>query len=139
MKILMSDIFLTYQPSFKGNETILLLCDNQTIAWLIQQFEQFDGFVLGDGKPVGSDGRCIVIAEPHGEVTCSRIAQERTNYFRWVISPDSANRYRSLLLAMLETDKPCHQYLDADDNISPVVMISRGEYEIEAFKTQGQV
>ena len=35
---------------------------------------------------------------------------------------------------MLKNEVPCHQYLDPDKVPAPVVIVSLGEYEVDAFR-----
>jgi hypothetical protein len=136
--------FVTHLSSFKGNdEVFLLLADQSTISWLVSRLAEFAGaraesrnlaFVIGDGKPVESDGKCVIFVELNHQANRGNLIQESQNTFCWSLSPSLADHYRKLLSPMVESRVPCHQYLESDNVPSPVVMVSLGEYEADAFR-----
>jgi hypothetical protein len=137
--------FVVHLSSFGlYDEVLLLLADHSTIAWLISRFEELaqtpvesrsSAFVIGDGKPVQSDGQCIIFVDLNHQVKGSELVQESANTFRWMLSPSSADHYRELLSGILKAESPCHQYLDPDNAPSaPVVIVSLDEYEADAFR-----
>jgi hypothetical protein len=115
--------FVAYVPSFNfGDDALLILVDSETIDWLMSQFGRLSNtpvgssrpsFVIGDGNPVESDGRCLLVVELENQTEGSRLIRTSENNFSWSVSRSSANHYRELLSAMWKPH-PCHQYLDPD-------------------------
>ncbi len=136
--------FVVHLTSFKGNdEVVLLLADQSTIGWLVARLAEFAAaraesrnlaFVIGDGNPVESDGKCVITVELMRRANGGNWVQESLNTFRWSLSPSLANRYRKRLLPMLKSQSSCHQYLEFGTAPEPVVMVSLGEYETDAFR-----
>ena len=137
--------FVAYVPSFNfGDDALLILADSEAIDWLMSQFDRLsnapDGsnrpsFIIGDGNPVESDGRCLLIVELENQTEGSRLIRKSEQTFSWSVSRSSANHCRELLSGML-APHPCHQYLDPDNCPSaPVVIVSKGEYEPDTFRT----
>ena len=139
--------FLALVPSFNfGDDALLLLADHSTIVWLMSRFEALAripvelrsaAFVIGDGKPVQSDGQCTIVVESTHHAKGSELIRKSESTFRWILSPGSADRYRDLLSVMSDSVFPCHQYLDPDNaSHAPVVIVSLGEYQVDAFRRQ---
>jgi len=136
--------FVAHLFSFKGNdEVLLLLADRPAISWLMSQLAEFactrndsrrPAFVIGDGNPVQSDGRCIISVELDHQANGGKLVQQTQNTFRWSLSPSSADHYRQLLSGMLKNEVPCHQYLDPDNLPAPVLIVSLGEYQVDVFR-----
>jgi len=136
--------FVAHLPSFKGDETLLLLVDHETIAWLSSRFAELArtpiesknaSFVIGDGKPIQSDGQCTVFVELNHEASGSELVAESPTTFSWILSAGSASHYVDLLSEMVKATVPCHQYLDPDNcPPAPVVMVSLEEYEADDFR-----
>ena len=138
--------FIAYLPSFNlGGDALLLLADYETIDWLMSQFQRLSNtpvaftscpsFVIGDGDPVESDGRCLLVVKLDNQVGGSHLIRESETTFGWSVSRSSANRYRELLSGMLGP-RPGHQYLDPDNSPpAPVVIVSRGEYQPEVVRS----
>jgi hypothetical protein len=136
--------FVAYLPSFKGDDALLILVDQSTIAWLMSRFGECAhtpvesknaGFVIGDGKPFESAGRCIISVELNHQANRSELTRTSETTFRWILSPNSAANYRDLLSGMSDSTSPCHQYLDPDNAPpAPVVIVSLDEYEPETFR-----
>jgi hypothetical protein len=149
---------IAHLSSFKGNDEVLLIvCDDQTIGWLIARFEEFvsapgdvkfPSFVIGDGNPVESDGRCLLDVHLDDRERGSQLTEAPEGIFRWNVSRSSAERFRSLLSGMVEHHEPLrdirssfalegsdHQYLDPDNcPPAPAIIVSRGEYNPDAFR-----
>lgn len=136
--------FVAYVPSFKGDDALLILVDQSTIAWLMSRFGELAhtplesksaGFVIGDGKPIESGGRCIISVELNHQAKRSELTKISETTLRWILSPASADHYRNLLSGMSDSTSQCHQYLDPD-NVppAPVVIVSLDEYEPETFR-----
>jgi hypothetical protein len=137
--------FVAFVPSFNfGDDALLILADSETIDWLMSRFGRLsdtpvgatcDSFMVGDGNPVESDGRCLLIVELENQADGSRLIRKSENTFSWRVSRSSASHYRELLSGML-VPQPGHQYLDPD-NCPPaqVVIVSKGEYEPDTFRT----
>jgi hypothetical protein len=126
--------FVAYLPSFNGNDTLLILVDDETIDWLISQFDRLSSgpsFVIGDGNPIESDGKCLIQVEQGGPAEGSELVRASEHCFKWSVSTSAAEHYRQVLSGMLET-RPGHQYLDPDNcPAAPVVIVSRGEYDAD--------
>jgi hypothetical protein len=138
--------FVAHVPSFKSDDdALLLLADHSTIAWLISRFRELTqgraqtasgAFVIGDGKPIQSDGQCIIFVELNHQAKGSELVQQSPTTFRWTLSAASAGHYAELLSVMSNSGFPCHQYLDADNaSPAPVVIVSFDEYEADAFRS----
>ena len=139
------DRFVAYVPSFHfGDDALLILADYETIDWLMSQFGHLantplgatcPSFVIGDGNPVESDGRCLLVVELENQTEGSRLVRKSENTFSWSVSRSSANHCRELLSGMLVA-QPGHQYLEPD-NCPPaaVVIVSKDEYEPDTFRT----
>jgi hypothetical protein len=135
--------FVAYVPSFNfGDDALLILADSETIDWLMSQFGRLanipvgsssPSFVIGDGNPVESDGRCLLVVELENQAEGSRLIRTSENTFSWSVSRSSANHCRELLSGML-VPHPGHQYLDPDNSPAPVVIVSKGEYELDTFR-----
>ena len=136
--------FMGYFPSFYfGEPALLVLIDSEAVSWLISHFEQLVSgssqpgfaFVLGDGNPISSDGRCVVTVVPDDQRKGTRLTRTRSNDFCWTVSPSSAKHFVALLSEFRKSDNPAHQYLDSDDRASPVVIVSRGEYPADKIRS----
>ena len=137
--------FVAYVPSFDfGDDALLILVDSETIDWLMSQFGRLSNtavgatcpsFVIGDGNPVESDGRCLLVVELKNQTNGSRLIRKSETTFSWTVSRSSANHCRELLSGML-VPHPGHQYLDLDNcPPAPVVIASKDEYEPDTFRT----
>ena len=137
--------FVVHLPRFNfGEDALLLLADNSTIAWLISRFGELadhpvetvgSAFVIGDGEPVRSDGQCLIFVELNYQAKGSELIRQSPTTFRWILSISSASHYRDLLSGMSESRSPCHQYLDPDNAPpAPVVVVSFDEYQADAFR-----
>lgn len=136
--------FVAYVASLDfGNDAILLLADHETVGWLMSQFGRLSktpvgssspSIIIGDGDPVASEGRCILTIELNDELGCSsQLMRGSECVFAWSVSRSSAARYQGLLSGML-VPIPCHQYLEPDNcPPAPVFIVSRGEYQLDAF------
>jgi hypothetical protein len=133
--------FIAYLPSFHlGEPALLLSLDDEAIKWLISKFRQLtatppatacSSFVAGDGNPLASDGHFLLVVHPDEPAAGTRLFRSAPNEFCWKVSPASAQRYEALLRGLLNSRTPGHQYLDSDDPASPVVIVSRDEYETD--------
>jgi hypothetical protein len=136
--------FVAHVSSFKSeDDALLLLADHSTIAWLISSFRELTqgraqtasgAFVIGDGKPIQSDGQCIIFVELNHQAKGSELVQQSPTTFRWILSASSAGHYADLLSGMSNSGSLCHQYLDPDNASAPVVIVSFEEYEADAFR-----
>ena len=120
--------FILYDPSFKGDESILISCDDLALNWLHRKFELNEEFLVGDGNPIVSRDDCTLVVRPSLENLKTQLRRESDNRFTWLISDASRIRYWQLIKSMLDSDHPCHQYLDSDEKASATVVISKDEY-----------
>jgi hypothetical protein len=134
--------FIAHLEGWKGGEVFLLVVDQHGVQWLASQFERIAKasiesmlvqFVLGDGHPVESDGRCLVFVELNQNSNGSQIARISPGAWRWSVSRSAADKFRTLLSGMLDPHAG-HQYLDPDNDEGPTVEVSRGEYEVDKVR-----
>jgi len=136
--------FVVHLTSFNGNdEVLLLLADQPTIGWLVSRLAEFTdargesrnlAFVIGDGNPVESDGKCVITVKLNHQANGGTLLRESQHTFLWSLSSSLANRYRKRLSPMLESRSPCHQYLEFGTAPEPVVLVSLDEYEVDTFR-----
>ena len=137
--------FIACFPSFYlGEAALLLSVDNEAIEWLMSCFGQLSAaplgtsrprFLIGDGNPVESDGRCLLVVQPDNQEGATRLFRTAPNEFCWSVSQRSAHHFQALLGGLLKSETPGHQYLDSDDPLSPVVIVSRDEYGIDKIRS----
>jgi hypothetical protein len=92
-------------------------------------------FFIGDGNPVESDGRCLLVVQPDNQEGAIRLFRPAPDEFRWTVSQRSAHHFQALLAGLLKSETPGHQYLDSDDLSSPVVIVSRDEYGTDKIRS----
>jgi hypothetical protein len=135
--------FIAYVRNFYyGEPAFLLSVDGNSIEWMMSRFEALassnpDGasFVLGDGNPIASDGRCLFTVQKADQENCTRVAIAEPGKYCWIISAKSAERFRALLSGLMKSKSAAHQYLDSDDLGSPVVIASKGEYSRKTIRS----
>lgn len=131
--------FVAYFSSFDfGGDALLILVDREAIDWLMLQFDHVSRnpngsgclpFVIGDGHPIESDGKCLIRVQLGALAEGSHLVRKSESSFDWMISSTAAKHYRDLLSGMLDP-RPGHQYLDPDNSPpAPVVIIARDEYD----------
>jgi hypothetical protein len=130
--------FIAHFNGWKGGEVILLVVDHEGVPGLISQFERLAAeappesgpaqFVLGDGNPVESDGRCLLRVELNQHLNGSHVTRISQGVWHWSVSRVAADKFRALLSG-LSVPEPGHQYLDNDSG--PTVEVSRGEYGVD--------
>ncbi len=132
--------FIAHLEGWRGGEVFLLIVDHHDVQWSVSQFERIAKaslesmlvqFVLGDGHPVESDGRCLVFVELNQNSNGSQITRISPGAWRWSVSQSAADKFRTLLSGLL-VPHAGHQYLDNDEG--PTVEVSRGEYEIDIVR-----
>jgi hypothetical protein len=153
--------FIAHFDGWKSGEVLLILVDNEITRWLMARFEQLaevtagsqcPAFVLGDGNPVESDGRCLLTVELSERESGNELVRNSHNSWRWSVSQSAASNFRYLVSGMLAhresaiphvralrsasgSEGSCHQYLDPDNcPPAPTVEISRGEYDSEQIR-----
>jgi hypothetical protein len=93
------------------------------------------GFTIGDGNPIGSDGRCIVDVKMRQVTRGNELLTISHGRFLWLMSRSSAIYFGHLLAGMLSFKKPCHQYLEPDNSPpAPVIIVSKDQYTIEQVR-----
>jgi len=140
-------------------EVILIVTDDETLKWLTARFGRFAAepspstcppFLIGDGNPIDSDGRCRIEVVLEEEGTESRIEELSTGSWRWSVTRAAAGLFRDRIALIREFRGPsqenvrrakrglldsCHDYLDpANHPPAPTVIISRGEYTVESLR-----
>jgi hypothetical protein len=114
----------------------VITCDDSILRWLAQSFRNLrnrGSFRLGDGSPIGSDGKCAITFVPGKSEAVKALGPSATGQFRWLLSDQKARRYASLIDAMASLPS-CHQYLEAEEPLGALVVVSKGEYDIEALR-----
>ena len=117
-----------------GGATFVVACDDPTLRWLGTSFRRLrerKPFTLGDGPPIASDGQCVIELVPGAPETCIAI---NPGHFRWALPTAQARRYADLIDAMADCPVPCHQYLEGQNPDLPVVIVSKGEYDLAALR-----
>jgi len=141
------DAFIAYDKDYlDGEGAFLIVVDGDAIRWLSYNFEKLLAqdslaatpiFVIGNGDPIESDGRCLVSVMPDRERKGTRICQVSETQYNWTVSEGSVHRYVGLLQGLDGgTGQAGHQYLDSDDPASPTVIVSRGEYDVDWVRTR---
>ncbi|HEY4042691.1 MAG TPA: hypothetical protein VGM32_12715 [Rhodopila sp.] len=132
------DPLLVHTSAFGGKPAFVVACDQKTLLWLAQSFRDLGNrksFTIGDGLPVGSDRQCAIEVMPGSTRDRATIAPLAARTFRWIVLARQARRYVALLGGMAACASPCHQYLEADSPDVPVVMVTKGEYDLRALRT----
>ena len=106
--------FAAFLPSFNfGEDALLILADSETIDWLTAQFDRLSNarpgssrssFVIGDGKPVESDG-CSIVVEASDRLEGSQLERKSDGSYYWSLSCTAAHRYKELV-SSLSTSEP---------------------------------
>jgi hypothetical protein len=119
-----------------GEPSFVVACDEPNLRWLANAFRRLnepESFTLGDGTPIGSDGKCAVEVVPGTQETFTATVPA-ANRFRWVLPQTRARRCADLIDGMADCSSPCHQYLECDQPDVPVVIVSRNEYDAAALR-----
>jgi hypothetical protein len=135
---------LVHIPSYHGREAFILDCDAKVLAWLSDNFDkiagsrpgQHAGFVL-DEAAVSSPQRVrirMTLAGDHGQ---SRILRER-DQLSWWVSREDAKTFGELVRGLQSCEAPAHQYLETDDPDTPVLVLSKGEYDATVLMSMSQ-
>ncbi|HUO04130.1 MAG TPA: hypothetical protein VMU16_02925 [Candidatus Binataceae bacterium] len=135
--------YLAYLPNFSdGEDAFLLLIDDDSVRWLMGNFDRLaytpfgsacDEFTIGDGQSIDSDEMCLLKVELLNHGIGTNIVRTSATSFRWSVARGSAHHFSELLSGMVDCTNG-HNYLNSDDRDSPVVVISRGEYEVEKVR-----
>jgi hypothetical protein len=131
------DSLLVCRTGVYGRGSFVISCDRKTLRWLASSFEAIGRgktFRLGDGRPLGSDGQCLITVAPASRRQSAAMTRLTDHSFQWKLHVDEARRCANLITAMAAFPGPCHHYLDADDPDLPVVLVSRGEYDANALR-----
>ena len=129
--------FLICRMGANGQPSFLLNCDDAALRWLADAFRGIArrrGFTLGDGRPVGSDGVCLIRVTPCSQGQSAAINRLSDRGFAWGLPVADARRCADLIGAMAAFKGPCHHYLEADDPNLPVILVSRGEYDTDTLR-----
>lgn len=132
--------FLVHSASYHGRESLILACDNATLEWLCDRFGMLGqgdparrhGFVIGDGKRVRSKNGVEIRFKPAEGSQRSHIAREGER-FAWYLAPDLAGQFQALARSLANSAVAGHQYLEGDDLLAPVLVLSKGEYPRSAL------
>jgi|GEM_PF-3084799 hypothetical protein len=132
-----STSFLIYTSAIGGEPTFVLACDDSALHWLSASFRdlgQAGRFTIGNGVPVSSDGKCIIdvlCGLPGSDVA---ITPTSAGHFRWNMPSSQAAQYAELIDGMADFPGACHQYLEVARPDVPVVVVSKGEYDVETLR-----
>lgn len=136
---------LIHTSSYQGREALVLACDNRTLEWLDQSFgalaqndtEGQSGFVVGNQRRIRSRQGVAIYFKPTEVSSASRITGDN-GHFTWYVSGDLARRFQGLVRGLKASTNPGHQYLEGDDPRSPMLVLSKGEYEENALMAMGE-
>jgi len=131
---------LVHIQSYQDREALVLACDDSALEWLCRKFGllvQSDSgnppdFVLGDRC---EQGIAISVKLTDGS-TPSRIIHQGDRFI-FYLSRDDAQRFQGLVKGLKACRIPSHQYLESDDPLSPVLILSKGEYDDGTLRSMG--
>src|SRR5712692_10506106 len=86
--------FVAYLPNFYlGDSAVLVAVDDAAIGWLMAQFQLLasaspavrSAFVVGDGQPISSDGRCL-LKVTRDDTGGTRLVRTKSSELCWEVS-----------------------------------------------------
>ena len=127
---------LVHTASYQGREALILACDDAILDWLGNSLALLSRpgrasrpeFVMGNGRQVRSEQGVEIRFEPIEDPAPSCVVQEGGR-FTWYVSREVAGRLWDLVRGLAMSRTPGHQYLEADDPRSPVLVLSKGDTE----------
>jgi hypothetical protein len=129
---------VVYLPLFKGDESIVISCNDAGLHSLIRDFNGLlprnssgtAELPIGKRPPILSDGDCIVTVKVRNRQPM-RVARQKAELFMWKMDWDGLAGVVQKLRAMSEYGRPCHQYFESAENSvsSPIILVSLLEYE----------
>jgi hypothetical protein len=127
---------LVHTLSYQGREALILTCDNGTLDWLSNNLATLSRreFVMGNGKPVRSEQGVEIRFKPIEDPAQSHVVQEGGR-FTWYVSREVAGRLGDLVRGLAVSQTAGHQYLEDDDPRSPILVVSKGEYEEDTLRS----
>jgi hypothetical protein len=128
---------LARTSAMTGRSSFIVLCDDTTLRWLSESLRNLGNrttFRLGDDLPIGSDDKCSIEVAPGAAESLTAIAPSASACFRWVLPAKQAKRYADLIDGMADRSGACHQYLEEDKPGLPVVLVTKGEYDVETLR-----
>ena len=136
---------LVHTASFKGREALVLACDNGVLDWLSDRFTVLSapgpssrrGFVIGNGKPIRSE-QGVEIRFKAIEDPAPTLIVQQDGHFVWYISREVAARFQDLVRGLAMSHRPGHQYLEADDPQSPMLVLTKGEYDEDTLRSMSK-
>jgi hypothetical protein len=132
---------LVHSASYQGREALILACDDGILDWLGNNLATLSrpgrasrkAFVMGNGKQVRSEQGVEIRFKPIEDPATSHVVQEGGR-FTWYVSREVAGRLRDLVRDLAMSQTPGHQYLEDDDPWSPMLVLSKGEYEEDTLR-----
>ena len=121
--------------SFKGmpGKTYFINGDHDALVWLAEKIRQMLQFTansnvrIGDGNPFESDKNVVEVV-PDNALEVPRFGFVEHHYYKWSLNCDHLRELASMIDAMTDLDKPCHNYFDVASDDIRRVFISIGEY-----------
>jgi hypothetical protein len=134
--------FIAVLPKYKLEQgpTFLLACDATGIDWLRCRFAEFSvapansSFVVGNGNPIASDGRCeltITLAEAGSR---QLISAQRNMTFIWRIPREDSEEVATKLSILRDTNVPCHQYFGDGGGPYQTIVVTKNEEPIDLIR-----
>jgi hypothetical protein len=133
---------LARTSALSGEPSFVVTCDDTALRWLSESFRSLGNrtsFTLGDGLPIGSDGNCSIEVTSGAAENRTAIAPLAVRCFRWIVPIEQARRYADLIDGMADCSGACHQYLEADQPDVPMVIVTKGEYDVETLRRMRDV
>jgi hypothetical protein len=115
----------------------VIACDDVALRWLAKSLRGLSGhtpFRLGDGLPVGSDGKCLVEIAAATAPAHAVVTPLAAGGVRWVLPVEQARRYADLIEGMADYSSACHQYLEADSPDVPIIIVTKGEHDVASLR-----
>lgn len=132
-----SKVVCRYFPEFKGDEVLLFVGDQQELKWMTGLFESVTQGVLNSYTALELlpmfDVNCsvsIVLVECDSRCGIKNLSQKAlTPRFEWYITRALAMHFIELIIEVISSDGPSHQYLDSGLSDDVTVIVSKGEYD----------
>jgi hypothetical protein len=135
-KMMAPESLLVCRSGAGGQPSFVIACDRKILRWLAGSFRALDQrkpFRLGDGAPLGSDGKWVITVRASSGQKPAGLTGLAAGSFQWVLPATQASRYADLITAMADFHGPCHQHLDAEPH-RPVVLVTKGEYDAATLR-----
>jgi hypothetical protein len=134
--------FIAVVPKYKLEQgpTFLLACDATGLDWLTCRFGEFStspansNFLVGDGSPIASDGKCQLTITLTDERNRQPISPKRKVTFIWRISREDSVEATEMLSVMRDSNSPCHQYFRNGSGPYQTLVVTKNEEPIDLIR-----